>query len=428
MNESAPLRVLYLQPAPLFGGAERQAVEQAAALERFGIEVTVVAGPGSAIIDWLEAKSVRRVIKSANFPGGWPKQRGLLKATLPFRVLDCGLRADVELNQLVAHGRYQAILASLPFAWITGALVAHRHHLPIAWRAGGAYINPAQAAGMWALTRFLRPDLLICNGLAVARTFRPVVPAPVALLPNGVDLERFHPDASPVRYRPAEATVVVGYAARLATRKRPQDVVAMGARLRRSVPGARVLIAGEGSRRPEYERQAQELGADNVRFLGYVSDMPAFYAACDIVVLPSSCEGSSNVLLEAMACGKAVVCSDIPPLVEQIRDHETGLIHRLGDVDGLAASVELLAVNPALRASLAARGLEVARRSSNVRAAECLAGLVRRLVAEYAAGTGGASRADSSPGPRPAPAAEHESARAYPGREPTRPRAAPSAD
>jgi glycosyltransferase involved in cell wall biosynthesis len=238
------LRVLYVQPAPLFGGAERQAVEQAAYLRDFGMEVTVVTGPGTTIIDWLEAKGVASVVPSQNFPGRWPKQKGLMKATLPFRVVRCGVEARDELERLVGSERFDVMLASLPFSWITASLVARRHGIPIAWRAGGAYINPAQAAGMWAVTRFLRPDLLICNSRAVERTFSPVIPAPVAILPNGVDTEHFRPDTGdPTRYRPLGAGLVVGYAGRVATRKRPQDVVAMAARLRRHVPLPRLNIA-----------------------------------------------------------------------------------------------------------------------------------------------------------------------------------------
>lgn len=377
------LRVLYVQPAPLFGGAERQAVEQAACLRSLGIDVTVFTGPGTTILEWLESKGVDDVVASRNFPGRWPKQKGLMKATLPFRVVHCGVQAREELEALVSREHYDVMVASLPFSWITATLVARRHGIPIAWRAGGAYINPVQAGGMWAVTRVVRPDLLICNSRAVEATFGRVIPTPVEILPNGVDTEQFRPDAGDTaRYRPPDARLVVGYAGRLATRKRPQDLIALAARLRTSVPGARVILAGEGSRRSEYERRARALGADNVRFLGYVADMPAFYAACDIVVLPSSSEGSSNTVLEAMASGKPVVASDIPPLAEQIRDGETGLLFPLGDVDALAREVAYLARDPEIRRRLAERGLEHARRSTISASAERLAQVLERLAGE----------------------------------------------
>lgn len=385
-------RLLYLQPAPLFGGAERQAVEQASYLPRFGVEPTVVAGPGRAIIDWLEAERVANVVASPHFPDLSRQRRGFEKLTLPFRIVECGFHARAEWDRLVTERGFDVILASLPFAWFTGSLVARRHGLPIAWRAGGAYINPAQVAGMWSATHFIRPDLLICNGRAVKGTFSPVVPAPVAIVPNGVDTGVFHPGAGEAsRYRPPDASAVIGFAGRLAPTKRPEDVIALAARLKHR-PGVRVLVAGEGPRRAACERLARETGADNVSFLGFVGDMPSFYAACDIVVLPSEEEGSSNALLEAMACRKAVVATDIPALVEQVASGETGLLYPLGDVAAFARAVETLLTEPAQREALAARAFEHARSFTAERAAERLAGLLKRLVAEHAAKRRGSAR------------------------------------
>ena len=234
---------------------------------------------------------------------------------------------------------------------------------------------------------------MVCNGRAVQSTFSPVIPAPVALVPNGVDTGVFHPGAGdPSRYRPPGASAVVGFAGRLATTKRPADVIALAARLKHLRPGVRVLLAGEGALRAECERLARESGADNVAFLGFVADMPAFFAACDIVVLPSQEEGSSNALLEAMACRKAVVATDIPALVEQVAHGETGLIYPLGDVTALTQAVESLLAEPARREAMAERAFEHARAFTAERAAERLAGLLKGLVAEHAAKRRGSGR------------------------------------
>jgi glycosyltransferase involved in cell wall biosynthesis len=379
----ARIRLLYVQPAPLFGGAERQAAEQASYLPEFGIDVTVMAGPGQAIIDWLRDSRASHVIHSANFPGGGPPKRGPSRLLVPLSFVTLGLRARAELEQIVRQQPIDVMLASLPFAWITGSLVARRAGIPIAWRAGGYYINPFQVAGMWSLTHFLRPDVLICNGKAVERTFHPLIPAPVEIVPNGVDLGVFGPSKGrPELYRPADASLVVGFAGRLASTKRPEDVIRLASSLRESHPDARVLIAGEGSRRRACERLAREVGADNVTFVGYVADMPSFYAACDIIVLPSRTEGSSNMLLEAMACGRPVVASDIPPLREQLQAEVTGLIYPLGNVPELTRAVRRLIAEPELRRTLAEHGREVASRSTARAAAERLSRVLKRLVAD----------------------------------------------
>lgn len=375
------LRLLYVQPAPLFGGAERQAAEQAACLPQFGVDVTVMAGPGEAIIDWLREKGADGVVHSPNFPEAGRPRSTLRRMLLPVSFFDLGVRARAEIAELVRARSIDVILASLPFAWITSSLVARKAGIPCVWRAGGYYINPAQVAGMWSLTHFLRPDLLICNGKAVERTFHPLIPAPVEQLPNGVDTSVFNPRRGrPELFRPAGARFVIGFAGRLATTKRPEDVIRLARSLRDSHPDARVLLAGEGSRRPVYERLARAVGADNVTFLGYVADMPSFYAACDLIVLPSMTEGSSNMLLEAMACGRPVVASDIPPLREQLEHEVTGLLFPVGDVAELTRAVRRLLSEPALRQKLAAQGQALAERTTIRASAERLAQILWRLV------------------------------------------------
>jgi glycosyltransferase involved in cell wall biosynthesis len=387
------IRLLYVQPSPLFGGAERQAAEQASYLAEFGFDVTVLAGPGQAIIDWLRENHVGNVIHSANFPGGGAPRTGLRSLTLPFHFLDTGWRVRAEIASIVRRASVDVILASLPFAWITATLVARAAGIPIAWRAGGYSINVAQAAAVWALTRLLRPELLISNGRAVEKTFHPLIPAPAAILPNGVDTRVFEPRAGDAaRYRPSGARSVVGFAGRLAPTKRPEDVIELAARLRESHPGTHVLIAGEGALRSECERLARERGADNVSFLGFVGDMPSFYAACDLIVLPSRSEGSSNVVAEAMASGKPVVASDIPPLQEQVEPDVTGVLFPLGDVVSLTRAVENLLADPARRKALGERAREAASRVTPRASAERLSWLLRRLVAENDAKRAGAAQ------------------------------------
>ena len=53
-------------------------------------------------LDWLEAERVANIVPSRNFPGRWPKQRGLGKLTLPFRIVRCGFDARAEWDRLVA--------------------------------------------------------------------------------------------------------------------------------------------------------------------------------------------------------------------------------------------------------------------------------------------------------------------------------------
>jgi glycosyltransferase involved in cell wall biosynthesis len=356
-----------------------------------------MAGPGAAIAEWMRGAPVERFVHSANFPS-WEPARGLALLAAPMRYVRCGARARDEMSQLVEQERIDVILASLPFAWITGTLVARQAGIPIAWRAGGSHINDFQRLGLRLLSAGMRPDLLICNAEAVRDTFEPWIPAPVAIVPNGIDQHVFFPGAgNRALFRPADARLVVGYAGRLAPAKHPEDVVELAARLQESFPDVRLLVAGEGSGHAEYEQMARTRGIHNLTFLGFVSDMPSFYAACDVIVLPSGSEGCSNVLLEAMVSRKVVVAAAIPPVVELIENREHGLTFALGDEDGLTQAVTELLQSPELRENLADNARKRALSFTAEASAAQLSTLLRDLVAARA------TRPSRAPEPAPSP-------------------------
>jgi len=355
-------------------------------MPQFGVDVVPMVGPGHVVADWLRECGVREIVETRHFPGGWKKQRGFGRTTLPYRYLECGMHARAEIERLVASHQIEVILASLPFAWITGGIVARQGRMPIVWRAGGSYLNAAQKLGLWGLTRVLSPDLLLCNSHAVENTFSPLIPAPVEVVPNGFDQRRFHPLAGDARkYRPPGSRYVVGCAMRLADSKRPEDFVALAAALRQRRPDVRFLLAGEGSRRADLEQVARRMGADNLAFLGFVSDMPSFHAACDLLVLPSRSEGCSNFMLEAAAMGKPTVAAAIPPVIELARATESSVLFELGDVRGLVSTVAQLLASPERLEALGARGAAQAGRFTARACAARISAILRALVHEHRA-------------------------------------------
>jgi len=86
----------------------------------------------------------------------------------------------------------------------------------------------------------------------------------------------------------------------------------------------------------------------------------------DIFVLPSLSEALSNALMEAMACGCAVVASNVGGNPELVRDGETGLLFNPGDASTLAAALQILIENESLRGRLAARGTELVRENFSI--------------------------------------------------------------
>jgi glycosyltransferase involved in cell wall biosynthesis len=90
---------------------------------------------------------------------------------------------------------------------------------------------------------------------------------------------------------------------------------------------------------------------DRFRFVGWVpyDRMPGFFNIADMVVQPSESEGLSRVYLEAMACGRALIASDIPAPREVVRHRENGLLFERGNLDSLARTISLAANDNALR-------------------------------------------------------------------------------
>ena len=129
-----------------------------------------------------------------------------------------------------------------------------------------------------------------------------------------------------------------------------------------SLPEAALALGGQGPLTPELQRIARDAGvADRVYFVGRIpdKDLPAWYHACDAFCLPSvePAEAFGIVQVEAMACGKPVVCCELGNGVTWVnRDGETGLVVPPADAEALAAALSRLSRDPPLRARLGAQG------------------------------------------------------------------------
>ena len=125
---------------------------------------------------------------------------------------------------------------------------------------------------------------------------------------------------------------------------------------------AHLLLVGSGPMAHELRELAQELGIDaHVTFTGKISDddLPAYYAACDVFVLPSSerSEAFGAVQLEAMAAGKPVVCTDLGTGTSFVNvNGETGLVVPAQDSHALASGITRLIDDSALRRQMGMAG------------------------------------------------------------------------
>lgn len=111
----------------------------------------------------------------------------------------------------------------------------------------------------------------------------------------------------------------------------------------KSHPQARFVIVGEGPEKAVLEKLCCDLGlADTVCFLGKRLDVPMILSCLDIGVLASSSESFSNAIVEYMASGLAVVCTDVGGAKEAVEDHVNGYIVAPGDCSGMAERINTL--------------------------------------------------------------------------------------
>jgi glycosyltransferase involved in cell wall biosynthesis len=375
---SRSIRALYLQPAAQFGGAERQAATIVPMLDEHGVETIPVVGPGHQIVEWLRERGVTDLVHSSAFPGAVsPPPSSRLRALR--RYTECVLRFRRELTRIAQEQRIDVIIAAMAFSWVSATKVARALDVPIVWRAGGTELTPMERVILGAWARWNPPDQLICNGDSVARMFGGLIGAPTSVIRNGLDHRQFHPGAaSPETVRAPDGRIVIGFAGRLVPQKRPQDFIAAASRLAKRDDVA-FLVAGDGSQREQYLELARRAGAP-IEAVGYVHDIRAFYAACDVLVLPSRSEGCPNVVLEAMAMETAVIAADAAATREIVTHGRDGLLYPIGDVDALVAHLTSIVERPLRRASLIERALERVRDFSAHECAARTAALLREIA------------------------------------------------
>ncbi len=118
-------------------------------------------------------------------------------------------------------------------------------------------------------------------------------------------------------------------------------------RILRDAPGTTFNIVGEGPEKKVLRNLAAREGvSEHIRFTGFVGNVGNVLAASHLLVLPSRWEGMPNVVLEAMACGRPVVASNVDGCSEVVEDGETGRLVPPEDPDALAEAVLEILQNP----------------------------------------------------------------------------------
>ena len=263
-----------------------------------------------------------------------------------------------------------------PFAaGLVGYMLKRRFGIPLSLQFAGDMVdNP-----YWLSERRIYPLMNVVAHWLIRRadTFRVVsIREKQKLMSMGVSEERIwnlgwitdfsrfiQADGSAMRARYLQDGVskLVLFAGRLVPQKALSNLMQAIPLVLRQHPDTLFLLVGSGSEEAAARRQVEALGVvDAVMFVGAVpyAQMPAYFAACDLFVLPSVYEGNARVLAEAAAAGKPVVSTDVSGTQDTVIDGETGYIVPVGRPEALAHGMIHLLDDPARAAEMGRRARE----------------------------------------------------------------------
>lgn len=293
-------------------------------------------------------------------------------------------RETRALRRLVAAVAPDVVHLHSAKAGLAGRL-AVRGALPTVYQPHGWSFDAATgllraAAQAWERAGSRWTHRLVCvsaDELAAGRAVG--VRGPAVVVPNGVDIVRFRPrdrTAARARLELAEAPTVLCMG-RVTEQKGQDRLLAAWPAVRAATPAAVLVIAGDGP------ATARWRGADpSVRWIGAVDDAEHWYAAADVVAVPSRWgEGMALVPLEAMASGRSVVASDVNGMRESIGP--AGRVVAADDPVALAAALTARLADPALAAREGAAGRQRVLAAFDVaRAAEATAAVATELAGD----------------------------------------------
>ncbi len=344
-DDRGPLRVMFVITSMPVGGAETLLVNLIRNLDReqFLPEVCCLKerGPLGEVV----AREV-------------PVHSGLLEGKFDLRIL-------VRLSRLLRERRIDAVVtvgAGDKMFW--GRLAAWWTQTPVVL---SALHSTGWPDGVGRMNRWLTS---ITDGfIAVAAAhgehlvqFERFPRRKVHVIPNGVDVERFHPQLESASNVRAElgipsATTVFGIVASLSPVKNHALFLDAAARLHRQRRSTAFVIVGDGPLRESLEQQTRERELANcVHFLGARSDIAELLPSFDVLALTSHNEANPVCLLEGMATELPVVSTRVGSIPETIEDGENGFLIEPDDAATLAARWLELANSAELRQKMGAAG------------------------------------------------------------------------
>ncbi len=316
------------------------------------------------LVDQLRGSRFRPV---AILPGGGPMEPELTRRDIPYITLDLtrvarggrvtSARLVVRIASWMRRQRVRLVhvndpryyrVTSVAARWLRVARICHVHLLPGTSELAWAFKIPPHAA-------------ITCSMALKTQLIGALPSLPVdtwVALPNAIDVEAVTPPADLAALRERlgldQKGFVVAIVGAVSERKGHRYFLEMAQQVSAQAGRAEFLVVGDdtdgGRYRRAMEQYARELGVEGrVRFLGFRRDAPDWIAASDLVVLPSLHEGLPVSLMEAHACAKPVVATEVDGIPEIVEDGVTGFLVSPADTAALTKAVLALLSDEALR-------------------------------------------------------------------------------
>ena len=315
-----------------------------------------------------------------------------------------------QVQDVLARERFDLLHFHEPFVpFLSLVVLGQSQSVNIATFHAYAGFSPAMEFGKRALPHYSQK---LHGRIAVSAAARHFVdrffPGDYKVIPNGVNLGRFQRAVPISRWQDGCPNLL--FVGRLEDRKGLPYLLKAYRLLRKEGVQARLLVVGSGPQEREARRYVMTRGLQNVEFLGRVSDAEKaqLYKTADIYISPATGRESFGiVLLEAMAAGAPIVCSDIHGYKGVVQRGSQAVLVPPRDHRALAAAIEELLDDPERRKRMAAAGLERAEQFGwdrvTARVEAYYGFVIRRLAAQGQLPPG--FRAEVPP----APAAPHPS-------------------
>lgn len=282
-----------------------------------------------------------------------------------------------EVDVLHAHMPKSHVLAGL-----AGALL----HKPVVATIHGMHLNPHELGVALAVKSHLITN---CQETYVQALALGVPANRVNLFHNGVDTTVFTPDRSGKKLRDlinvSSSANLVGFVGRLEHEKGPDLFVRAAGHVHDILPDVHFVIAGAGSMLPELERMSRQLRLEkNLHFVDWAEEPAEIYHGLDLLVHCSRGDGTSLVLLEAMACGCPAVGMAVGGIREIIENEHTGVLVDANDWEKLAVEIIQLLEQPTLLKTMGMAARKRVEDNFNVLTnTRMVAGLLSEIAFQY---------------------------------------------